>query len=43
MEFPWLLSIEHINYGLVLGMSKHKGTVLFLEHIIHKAASVTYE
>ena len=43
MVFPWPSTMEHINYGLVLGMSKHKGTVLFLEHIIHKAASVTYE
>jgi len=43
MEFPWASSIEHVNYGLVLGMSKHKGTVVFLEHIIRKAASVVHE
>jgi len=43
MEFPWPSSIEHVSYGLVLGMSKHKGTVIFLEHIIRKAASVVYE
>jgi len=39
MEFPWASSIEHVNYGFILGMSKHKGLV-FLDHIIRKAASV---
>ena len=43
MVFPWPSSIEHVNYGLVLGMSKHKGTVVLLEHIICKAASVVHE
>jgi hypothetical protein len=42
-EFPWASSIEHVNYGLVLGMSTHKGTVIFLEQIIREAASVMHE
>ncbi|KAI9450849.1 arginyl-tRNA synthetase [Lactarius psammicola] len=43
MEFPWAQSIEHVNYGLVLGMSTRKGTVVFLEQIIREAASVMHE
>jgi arginyl-tRNA synthetase len=43
MEFPWASSIEHVNYGLVLGMSTRKGTVVFLEQIIREAASVMHE
>jgi arginyl-tRNA synthetase len=42
-EFPWASSIEHVNYGLVLGMSTHKGTVILLEQIIREAASVMRE
>jgi arginyl-tRNA synthetase len=40
MEFPWASTIEYINYGLVLGMSMRKGTVVFLKQIIREAASV---
>jgi arginyl-tRNA synthetase len=43
MEFPWASSIEHVNYGLVLGMSTRKGTVVFLEQIIREASSVMHE
>jgi hypothetical protein len=43
MEFPWASGIEHVNYGLVLGMSTRKGTVVFLEQIIREAASVMHE
>lgn len=43
MEFPWASSIEHVNYGLVLGMSTRKGTVVFLDQIIREAASVMHE
>jgi arginyl-tRNA synthetase len=43
MEFPWASSIEHVNYGLVLGMSTRKGNVVFLEQIIREAASVMHE
>ncbi|SRR5216684_5418896 len=43
MEFPWASTVEHVNYGLVLGMSTRKGTVVFLEQIIREAASVMHE
>lgn len=43
MEFPWADRIEHINYGLVLGMSTRRGTVVFLDQIVQEAASVMHE
>lgn len=43
MEFPWADKIEHINYGLVQGMSTRKGTVVFLDQIIKEAASVMHD
>lgn len=43
MEFPWANRIEHVNYGLVQGMSTRKGTVVFLDQIIKEAASVMHE
>ncbi|EPQ50894.1 arginyl-tRNA synthetase [Gloeophyllum trabeum ATCC 11539] len=43
MEFPWADNLEHVNYGLVLGMSTRKGTVVFLDQIIREAADVMHE
>ncbi|KAI0047130.1 arginyl-tRNA synthetase [Auriscalpium vulgare] len=43
MEFPWADKLEHVNYGLVLGMSTRKGTAVFLDQIIREAASVMHE
>ena len=43
MDYPWADSIEHVNYGLVLGMSTRKGTVVFLDDIIREAASTMHE
>lgn len=43
MEYPWADKIEHVNYGLVLGMSTRKGTVVFLDEIIKEASSVMHE
>ncbi|KAI0063831.1 arginyl-tRNA synthetase [Artomyces pyxidatus] len=43
MEFPWADRLEHVNYGLVLGMSTRKGTAVFLDQIIREAASVMHE
>ncbi|KAL4251407.1 class-I aminoacyl-tRNA synthetase family protein [Abortiporus biennis] len=43
MEFPWAKKCEHVNYGLVLGMSTRKGTAVFLDQIIKEAATVMHE
>lgn len=43
MEFPWADKLEHVNYGLVQGMSTRKGTVVFLDQIIKEAAQVMHE
>ena len=43
LEYPWADKIENVNYGLVLGMSTRKGTVVFLEQIIKEAALVMHE
>ncbi|CAK5268593.1 unnamed protein product [Mycena citricolor] len=43
MKFPWASSLQHVNYGLVQGMSTRKGTVVFLDQIIREAAQVMHE
>ncbi|EJF58388.1 arginyl-tRNA synthetase [Dichomitus squalens LYAD-421 SS1] len=43
MGYDWANNLEHVNYGLVLGMSTRKGTVVFLDQIIREAASVMHE
>ncbi|KAF9445696.1 arginyl-tRNA synthetase [Macrolepiota fuliginosa MF-IS2] len=43
MGFPWAKDLLHINYGLVQGMSTRKGTVVFLEQIIHEAMQTMHE
>lgn len=43
MQFPWASNLQHVNYGLVQGMSTRKGTVVFLDQIIKEAAQVMHE
>lgn len=43
MEFPWADRLEHVNYGMVLGMSTRRGTAVFLDEIIKEAANVMHE
>ena len=43
LGFPWANRLEHVNFGLVHGMSTRKGTVVFLEQIIKEAQSVMHE
>jgi arginyl-tRNA synthetase len=43
LEYPWADRLEHVNFGLVTGMSTRKGTVVFLEEIIREASSVMHE
>ncbi|CAG7849781.1 Probable arginine--tRNA ligase, cytoplasmic; AltName: Full=Arginyl-tRNA synthetase; Short=ArgRS [Serendipita indica DSM 11827] len=43
MGFEWAPRLEHINYGLVTGMSTRKGTAVFLNQIIKESADVMME
>jgi arginyl-tRNA synthetase len=43
LDLPWANRLEHVNFGLVHGMSTRKGTVVFLEEIIKEAQSVMHE
>jgi arginyl-tRNA synthetase len=43
LDLPWANRLEHVNFGLVHGMSTRKGTVVFLEQIIKEAQSVMHE
>lgn len=43
MGFDWADRLEHVNYGLVLGMSTRKGTVVLLSDLIREASSVMHE
>ena len=37
--FEWAKNCHHISYGMVMGMSTRKGTVVFLEDILNEAQS----
>jgi arginyl-tRNA synthetase len=43
MDFPWADTLQHVNYGLVQGMSTRKGTAVFLDQIIQEAAQVMHD
>lgn len=43
MKVPFADKVEHINFGLVQGMSTRKGTVVFLEDILDEARDVMHE
>ncbi|CAO3671530.1 unnamed protein product [Umbelopsis ramanniana] len=34
MKFPWADRLQHINFGMVTGMSTRKGNVVFLDQIL---------
>ncbi|CUM63367.1 uncharacterized protein PRCAT00000940001 [Priceomyces carsonii] len=36
MGLPWAKNLEHVNFGMVLGMSTRKGTVVFLDNILEE-------
>ena len=40
---PKQARLEHVNFGMVLGMSTRKGTVVFLEDILNEAREVMLE
>ncbi|CCE78307.1 Piso0_000927 [Millerozyma farinosa CBS 7064] len=36
MGFEWAKNLEHVNFGMVQGMSTRKGTVVFLDNILEE-------
>lgn len=36
MGFDWAKNLEHVNFGMVQGMSTRKGTVVFLDNILEE-------
>lgn len=36
MGYDWATRLQHINFGMVMGMSTRKGTAVFLEHILEE-------
>ncbi|KAI5837490.1 hypothetical protein DFP73DRAFT_568248 [Morchella snyderi] len=43
LEFEWADRVQHINFGMVLGMSTRKGTVVFLDDILAEAKDRMHE
>lgn len=41
--FEWSKKCQHINFGMVNGMSTRRGTVVFLEDILDEAKTVMHE
>ena len=37
MGFKWASNLEHVNFGMVQGMSTRRGTVVFLDNILDEA------
>jgi len=43
LQYPWAPTLEHVNFGMVQGMSTRKGTAVFLDEIIQEASKVMHE
>ncbi|KAG2237721.1 hypothetical protein BDF21DRAFT_360866 [Thamnidium elegans] len=43
LKFDWANKLEHVNFGMVLGMSTRKGTVVFLEDILEEAKETMHD
>ncbi|KAI5455349.1 arginyl-tRNA synthetase [Naganishia albida] len=43
MGYEWADRLEHVNFGMVLGMSTRKGTVKFLDDILQEATTAMHE
>ncbi|KIJ45253.1 hypothetical protein M422DRAFT_251433 [Sphaerobolus stellatus SS14] len=43
MGFEFASRLEHVNYGLVMGMSTRRGTVVLLSDLIREASAVMHE
>lgn len=42
MGKPWATNVQHINFGMVNGMSTRKGNVVFLEDVLDEAKEVMH-
>lgn len=43
MKFDWANRLHHVNFGMVLGMSSRRGTVVFLDDILADARDKMHE
>ncbi|KAI5962808.1 SYR1 [Candida theae] len=43
MGFEWAQNLEHINFGMVQGMSTRKGNVVFLDNILQETKEKMHE
>ena len=43
MKCDWSTKCQHVNFGMVRGMSTRKGTVVFLNDILEEAKNTMYE
>lgn len=43
MDLPWAKNLEHINFGMVQGMSTRKGNVVFLDNILEETKDKMHE
>lgn len=43
MGYDWAHTLQHVNFGMVLGMSTRKGTAVFLEQILNESKKVMHD
>lgn len=43
LGFEWAKKLEHVNFGMVQGMSTRKGTVVFLDNILEETKEKMHE
>jgi arginyl-tRNA synthetase len=43
MGYEWQERLQHVNFGMVLGMSTRKGTAVFLEEILNESRDVMHD
>lgn len=43
LGFAWAKNLEHVNFGMVQGMSTRKGTVVFLDNILEETKQNMHE
>lgn len=43
MKYEWASRLQHVNFGMVLGMSTRKGTAVFLDQILNESKDVMHE